>query len=73
MNINTEVPDMYTHLITDEAFRKHVCERIDYILEETKDKYFTDLSMVIWVAQQTKSVVAYSESKGEYLFSFVGV
>lgn len=73
MNIKTEVPDMYKHLMTDEEFNAQVLDKVAYILEETKDKYFTDLSMVIWVAEQTKSVVAFREVNEEYLFSFVGV
>ena len=55
-----------------EAYKQRVKERIAFILEDTKDKYYTDKSMMLWVAKETNSVVACDEVAGIYTFSYVG-
>jgi hypothetical protein len=50
-----------------------VRERAKYIMEYTKDKYYAYSTMMVWVAEQTESVVNCDEKNNIYKFTYIGI
>lgn len=72
LTIETEVLPFFKDFIEAEAFDKQVKEKAAYILERTKDNYYCYKSLMLWVAEETKSVVASDLETLTFKFSFVG-
>jgi hypothetical protein len=81
MKITTKIDFKIIDLKSDRAKIKFANEydlqvrnKIDYILELTKDKYYTFRSMMLFVAEETKSILIHcDEDKEEFIFEYIGV
>lgn len=72
LKIQTEVSKQYKQFKSEHDFDKEIREKIAYILDNTRDKHYKYKSLMIWVAQETRSVVYIDESTLEVIFTYVG-
>jgi hypothetical protein len=73
ITIQTNVNETFHPEMNKLEYDALVREKADYIIKRTEDAYYTYKSLMLWVAEQTKSVVSSDEINNIYSFTYVGI